>query len=197
MGSHMSNTPAAGSPQDLAKSNFTRQWGWFAAIGAAMVMLGIVVLCDVVAASIASVIVIGAMMFVGGIIQLAQALATMRGWRNFLFGIVGGLLYLVGGIFIMQEPVQGSVVITLVLLLAMMIGGVIRIIISLRHREMPGWWFMLIGGLISIIIGLVLYLMLPWSGLWVLGTLIGIELIVQGVSWLRFGLALRAIRADA
>ena len=191
----MSNTSAAGALQGPPKT--TAHWGWFVAAGVGMLVLAVIVLADVVAASIASVIVIGAMMFVGGIIQIAQALVTMRGWRNFLFCLLGGVLYLVGGAFIIQEPVQGSVVITIFLLVAMMVGGIVRIIIALRHRELPGWWLMLIGGLISIIVSFMLYLTLPWSGLWVLGTLIGVELIVQGLTWLRFGFALRAIRANA
>jgi uncharacterized membrane protein HdeD (DUF308 family) len=36
-----------------------------------------------------------------------------------------------------------------------------------------------------------LYRSLPWSGLWVLGTLIAVELLVQGGTWLQFGLSLR------
>ena len=42
-----------------------------------------------------------------------------------------------------------------------------------------------------LVVGVMLYATLPWSGLWVVGTLIAVELIVQGVSWLQFGLALR------
>ena len=42
-----------------------------------------------------------------------------------------------------------------------------------------------------VVVGILLYSSMPWSGLWVLGTLIGIELIVSGVTWLQFGFALR------
>jgi uncharacterized membrane protein HdeD (DUF308 family) len=38
---------------------------------------------------------------------------------------------------------------------------------------------------------------MPWSGLWVLGTLVGIELIVSGLTWLQFGLALRSFSRRA
>jgi uncharacterized membrane protein HdeD (DUF308 family) len=38
---------------------------------------------------------------------------------------------------------------------------------------------------------MMLYMMLPWSGLWVVGTLIAVELLVHGVSWIQFGLTLR------
>ena len=56
---------------------------------------------------------------------------------------------------------------------------------------MPGWVLMLVSGLISVVVGIMLYATLPWSGLWVVGTLIAVELIVQGVCWLQFGLGLR------
>jgi uncharacterized membrane protein HdeD (DUF308 family) len=59
---------------------------------------------------------------------------------------------------------------------------------------MGGWWLMALSGLISIVIGVLLYASLPWSGLWVLGTLIGVELLVQGMTWLMFGMALQRIR---
>jgi len=56
---------------------------------------------------------------------------------------------------------------------------------------MPGWGLLLAGGVISLLVGVMLYLMLPWSGLWVVGTLIAVELIFHGVSWIQFGLTLR------
>jgi uncharacterized membrane protein HdeD (DUF308 family) len=42
-----------------------------------------------------------------------------------------------------------------------------------------------------------LFMELPWSGLWVLGTLIAIELIMMGVTWLQFGLTLRHLARAA
>ena len=165
------------------------------ALGAVLVAAGVVALGDVVLASLVSVILIGAAMFVGGVFQIVHAVVARRRWGSFLFGLVSGAMYLIGGAFVMREPVQGSVVITLFVLMALVAGGVLRIIIALRHRELAGWWLMLIGGLISVLVGVMLYMALPWSGLWVLGTLIGVELVVQGASWLQFGLALRKSRA--
>ncbi len=81
--------------------------------------------------------------------------------------------------------------ITILVAAALVIGGVLRIAIGIQHRHMPGWVLMILGGLISLLVGVMLYVMLPWSGLWVVGTLIAVELIVHGVSWIQFGLALR------
>ena len=53
---------------------------------------------------------------------------------------------------------------------------------------------LLLGGAVSLIVAVLLFLQLPWSGLWVLGTLIAIELIFMGFNWLQFGLTLRRLK---
>ena len=50
---------------------------------------------------------------------------------------------------------------------------------------------MLFSGLITLLIGLLVYATLPWSGLWVIGTLIAVELVIHGITWVQFGLMLR------
>ena len=101
------------------------------------------------------------------------------------------MLYVIGGFLLMDEPMQGSLVITILVAAALIMGGILRIVIGVQHRAHAGLGLMVVGGLISLVVGLMLYLMLPWSGLWVVGTLIAVELVVHGVSWIQFGLALR------
>jgi uncharacterized membrane protein HdeD (DUF308 family) len=50
---------------------------------------------------------------------------------------------------------------------------------------------MLFSGLITLLIGLLIYASLPWSSLWVIGTLIAVELVIHGITWIQFGLMLR------
>jgi uncharacterized membrane protein HdeD (DUF308 family) len=66
--------------------------------------------------------------------------------------------------------------------------------VAVTHRELHGWGVLLASGLLSLLVGVVLYLSLPWSGLWVLGTLVAFDLILQGVAWLEIGFALRRLR---
>jgi uncharacterized membrane protein HdeD (DUF308 family) len=77
---------------------------------------------------------------------------------------------------------------------ALVVGGVIRIVLALQHRNIAAWGLILLSGIVSIVVGYLLYATLPWSGLWVLGTLIAVELLIQGSSWLYFGIALRFVR---
>lgn len=165
-------------------------WGWFVALGIAQLALGVVAWFDVIAFTIAGVIFIGALVLVAGIFQVVHAFME-REWGSFALHLLIGILYVIGGFLLMDEPLRGSVLITILVAAALIIGGVLRVVIGIQHRHMPGWGLMIVGGIISLIVGVMLYLMLPWSGLWVVGTLIAIELIVHGVSWIQFGLALR------
>jgi len=168
-------------------------WGWFVALGVVMILLGVFAWFDVVAVTLAGTIFIGAALLVGGVLQVVHAFMD-RSWGGFLLHVLGGVLYAIAGVLIMAEPVQGTLVITIVLAAVMIVAGIARIVIALRHWHMGGSGLLLLGGLVSAGVGIALYLTLPWSGLWVLGTLIAVELIFHGAAWFEFGLALRRLR---
>jgi uncharacterized membrane protein HdeD (DUF308 family) len=115
-------------------------------------------------------------------------------WCGFVLSLFCGVLYLIGGLLLMNEPVQGALVLTLLVAAALVVGGVVRIVLALQHRDRRAWYLILLSGVVSIVVGYLLYASLPWSGLWLLGTLIAVELLVQGASWLYFGLALPVAR---
>lgn len=177
----------------LGSRRLAGKWGWFVALGIVMIFAGVCALGDTVLVTLLSVIFIGAVMVVSGIFQIIHAFAN-KGWGAFLFALACGALYVVGGFLIMREPVRGSILLTILLLFALAISGILRIAMAVRHRDVRGWWLLLLGGLISIGLAIILYLSLPWSGLWVLGTLIGVELLVQGITWTSLGFALRDMR---
>jgi uncharacterized membrane protein HdeD (DUF308 family) len=191
-GTNMSGVQLHGERHGLGHAHIVAKWGWFVALGIVLIAAGVFALGDVVAVTLVSVIFIGAMLLVGGVFQIVHAFMT-RTWSAFLFQLLGGALYVVGGLLIMDEPEHGSVLITLLLLMALIVGGVLRVTIALRHREIAGWWLMLLSGVISLVIGVLLFMELPWSGLWVLGTLIAVELIMMGMTWLQFGFTLRRL----
>jgi uncharacterized membrane protein HdeD (DUF308 family) len=165
-------------------------WGWFVALGIAQLVLGVVAWFEVIAFTIAGVIFIGALLLVAGILQIIHAFMD-REWRSFLLHLLAGVLYVVAGVLLMAEPLEGAVAITILVSAALIVGGIFRIVIGVQHRAMPGWVLMIVSGVVSVVVGIMLWAMLPWSGLWVVGTLIAVELIVQGICWLQFGLGLR------
>lgn len=190
----MSDSTAGNQPHGLGYAPATRKWGWFVALGIGLILAGMFALGDLAFASLITATFIGASFLVGGVFQVIHAFMT-KGWGAFLLNVVAGLITVAGGFLIMAEPIQGAVILTLFVAAAFIIGGAFRVVIAIRHRDLQFWWLMALGGLISIGLGAMVYASLPWSGLWVLGMLVGFELIVQGVTWLQFGLALRRHRA--
>lgn len=176
-----------------AFSEIAGKWAWFAGLGGALVLLSLIVFMNISATTKATTWLIGFILLLGGAVQLVQALFTER-WSRSATAIIGGAVYVFGGAMIMREPAQGSILITILVMIALAISGMIRIGIAINHRDVAGWWVVLIGGLTSIAVGVMLLASLPWSGTWVLGALIGTELAVQGISWLVFGLGLRRLR---
>lgn len=180
------------TPRGLPPGFVPPRAGWFVALGLLFIVLGVVALLDVVAATIVSTIVIGFLVIVAGVGQIAHAVAH-RGHAGpgiWLSALIGAL-YIVGGFIILEEPIAGSVILTAVLAFCLVFAGIARIAFAAGHRHIGGWWAIVFSGLFALLIGAVIYFSLPWSGLWLLGTFVGVELIFAGVSALTFGAALR------
>jgi uncharacterized membrane protein HdeD (DUF308 family) len=169
------------------------KWGWFLGLGIVMALAGVFAFLDTVLVTLLSVIFIGAAMLLAGAFQIIHAFAN-KDWGAFAFALLCGALYIVGGFLIMDEPAQGSVVITIFLLVALSVGGALRIAMAVRHREIAGWWLLLLGGTVSIVLSVILFAGLPWTSLWLLGTIIAVELIFHGVGWIMLGFSLRGMR---
>ena len=56
---------------------------------------------------------------------------------------------------------------------------------------MQGSSWMLIDGIITLLLGLMIYMQWPSSSAWAIGTLVGVSMIISGVSRLMLSLAVR------
>ncbi len=181
---------------NTANSEIASKWRWFVALGIVLIAMGAAAWLDVISVTLATTIVIGASLLVGGVFQIIHAFMTSE-WRGFVFALAAGLLYVAGGLLILSEPVHGAVVLTLVLMAFIIAGGIVRVFLALQHRGIRAWRLIFVSGIVSVVVGFLLYATLPWSGLWILGTLIAIELLMQGGGWLYFGMALQRFHRTA
>lgn len=153
-------------------------------LGLVLIFAGIVVLSDVMMATIISAIFIGISAIIAGGFEIVHAFWT-KGWGGFLWQILLGILYLAFGFVLVTQPVSGAVVLTYVLGLLLFVSGLLRIFLGLRHGSEAGW-MMLFSGALGVIAGLIILTRWPMSGLWVLGLVLAIDLISHGVAWLTF-----------
>lgn len=177
------------SGSDAATADVPGRWRWFVALGVLLLALGIIAWIDAMAVAIASATVIGVTLVAGGVLQILHALVLGQ-WRGMVLSLCSGILYALAGVLAMNEPPHGAAILTLLLVMTIVTGGILRVAAVLHHQSIRRR-ALLLGGLASIVIGALIYLSLPWPGLWLLGTLIGIELFIQGGGWFYVGLVLR------
>jgi uncharacterized membrane protein HdeD (DUF308 family) len=174
--------------QELLFGELQKNWGWLLALGILSIILGTIGLGMAFGLTLASVIFFGALLLAGGIIQLIEAFKC-KGWKSFSWHILIALLYVLGGIIIIVDPVMASGVLTLMLAGVLIAAGIIRIIIAFQHRGTSGWGWTLVGGLGSLLLGGMIIAKWPVSGLWTIGLFVAIELIFNGWSYVFIALA--------
>ena len=64
-----------------------------------------------------------------------------------------------------------------------------------RHADGAGW--ILLDGVVTLALGVMIWRQWPSSSLWVIGTLVGINMIMTGVTRLMINLAARRVRKAA
>lgn len=176
----------------LIAAAIAKGWGWLLALGIVSIILGVIGLGMTVTLTIVSVIFFGVLLLVGGVTQLFDAFRH-PGWKSTFWHVLIALLYLVGGIILVGDPVGGSVALTLVVA-AMLVGsGIFRAVMAFQARGAAGWSWLLVGAILSIVLGLMILSSWPVSGLWVLGLVVAIELIINGWSCVMMALVGRRV----
>jgi uncharacterized membrane protein HdeD (DUF308 family) len=102
-----------------------------------------------------------------------------------------GVLYIVAGFVTFENPLLAAALLTLMLACTLIVSGIMRIILGFSmKRGMPWIWVVLSGG-VTLLLGLVILNHWPVSSLYILGLLLGIDLVFAGASWIGMGLSLR------
>jgi uncharacterized membrane protein HdeD (DUF308 family) len=158
-----------------------KNWGWFLALGIVQIVAGALALGFAFSATLASVMTLGILLLIAAGAQTAAAIWA-RDWSGFFLFLLLGVLYAVAGFLTLQHPLLAAEGLTLMLAAAFLIGGVFRIVVALIAR-FPSWGWVLCNGIVTVLLGIAIWKQWPGSGLWVLGTFVGIDLIVNGVTW--------------
>jgi uncharacterized membrane protein HdeD (DUF308 family) len=155
-----------------------------ALLGIVMILAGIMVLGDVALVTVISTMFIGMASIAAGAFEVIHAFWT-KGWGGFLWQVLLGILYIAFGVVLVSQPVASALILTYVLGLLLLISGFVRIVLGVSHWREAGW-IMLLSGAFGILAGLVILSGFPMTGLWVLGFILGVDLISHGVAWLTY-----------
>lgn len=175
------------------RERLRRSWGGFVALGVLLAVLGIAGLVFVGFTTVLSVLFIGWVFLIGGIAEVIHAIIR-KGWSGFWLDLVSGIITAVAGVFILVHPFAGASVLTIFLGVVFVLGGIIRIAAGVAIRNPYSGWIAL-HGCISLLLGVLILAQWPNSLVWVIGTLVAADLLINGIRLISFGLALRHIPA--
>lgn len=168
--------------------------GWLLALGIVLVILGIFALGATVAVTLASVMLYGVLLLIGGISEGVHSFAARR-WGGFFSHLAVGILYVIAGGYMIRQPAVSSMVFTLVLGYAILLTGIFRIILAVKVHGEKNWGWVLVSGIAAILLGAMILARWPVSGLTIIGLFVAIELLINGWSMVMIALAVRSIRA--
>ena len=173
------------------RERIRRAWGGFVVVGVLLTVLGIAGLVFVGATTLLSVLFVGWFFLIGGAAEVIHAIIR-KGWSGFWLDLVSGVITTLAGLFIVLHPLAGASVLTIFLGAMFLIGGVFRLAAGVAVRN-PYAGLFAIHGVISILLGVLIIAEWPNSLLWVIGTLVAIDLLMNGIRLIAFGLAARRI----
>ena len=173
------------------RTSLHEHWVLFLVEGIILVILGLAAIVLPVIATLAVEILFGWLFLISGIAGLVMTF-MMRQAPGFGWSLVSAILGIIVGIVLLAWPLSGALSLTLVLIVFFVVEGVSSIMFALEHkRELSGrWGWMLASGVIDLILAAIIIADLPVSAAWVLGLLVGINMVFGGAALI--GMALHA-----
>jgi uncharacterized membrane protein HdeD (DUF308 family) len=177
------NTP---STESSALRQLQENWQWYLILGIGLVVTGILAILFCVKSTLVSVIYIGFLLLMLAFFEAAQSFRVTK-WSSFFLHAALAVLYGIGGALIVYNPAANALSLTLLLALFLVVSGIMKIIVGFLGTT-PHKGSLIINGILTLILGILIWSQWPVSGLWVLGTLVGIDAIVTGCTWIALSL---------
>jgi len=190
--------PSFVATQRAISETLRAHWRLFLFQGAIMIVLGVLAVAAPVLATIAVDIYVGWLFLISGVIGLV-AMFSARGVPRFLWTFVTALLSIVVGGLLLWKPIEGALSLTIVLTAFFIVEGIFQGTAALVYRDgMPGsWGWLLVSGLADLALAAIIIMGWPGTAVWILGLLVGINLLTSGWAVVMVALGARETQQTA
>jgi uncharacterized membrane protein HdeD (DUF308 family) len=165
---------------------------WSLVWSVVLIVFGVLAIALPLASSIGVVLLLGWLVLFDGGAQVIHAFQS-SGVGHIIWKLLVALFYLIAGFYLISHPLAGVAVLTLVLAIFLFAEGIADIIAYFSLRKQGGSGWMLVNGLITLLLGVLIWRHWPGASLGIMGTLLGISMIMTGVARLMMALAVRRL----
>ena len=179
--------------REALRETVRRYSPFYLAQGVLMIALGVVAFIYPLITSTALVVTLGWVLILYGLLEAIGVIGAKDVpyfWLQLLSAVLAGVV----GLLLLSQPLEGVLVLSLLLIVFLASSGMARVVFALTIRPLSSWGWLLLSGVGGILLAFVLWSMLPDVANWLIGILLGIHFVIEGAALAAFALAVRASR---
>lgn len=154
---------------------------WSIVMGVLTAILGVFLIVYPMATATVTTLLIGWVLIIVAVAHIVFALHS-RSVGKFFLKILLAVLYGIAGVILAFFPISGVAVLTVVLGAFLCAYGVVDIVGAFQMRPVDGWGWFLFDGIVTLLLGILILDRWPSSSLWAIGTLVGVAVLMGGIS---------------
>lgn len=180
MTEEMTLDAAADAMREATRKTARRRSLLYLIQGILLVVAGVLALVYPLITNVALAVFLGWMLLLSGIVQ---AVTLIGGGKTpgFWLQLISAVLSIIVGFLFLRNPAVAVGTLVMLMNVFFMIEGISKTVFSLTIRPFPNWGWVLASGILGIVIAAWL-LANPGMSLLVLGILIGVQLISEGIA---------------
>ena len=181
-----------GMPPEL-KTALAKSWKLLLTAGIISAVLGAIAIIIPPLASVTITLLVGIVLLIGAVAYVAEAISRgTTGHR--IWSFIVAILYVIAGVWLIVNPVSGTITLTWVLAIFFLVIGIFRILAGIAARgKVPNAGWTIVNGVLAVLIALLVIGNLPSSAAWAIGLLVGIQLLFDGIMMITAGMAAKKL----
>lgn len=168
-----------------------KSWTWFLVLGISLTILGVVCVGKAQTATTFSILVLGWILAISGVMWLVNAFRAFS-WQGFFLFLLNAIIRGVTGYLLLRHPDAGAAGVTMLLASLFIVAGLFRAV-GAGVIRFPRWGWMVFSGIVSVVLGISLLVSWPSASTYFIGLVIGIDLILDGASLIGFATAIHSL----
>ncbi len=162
-------------------------WRLFLIEGIIFILLGVSAVVIPQFFSVVIVIFLGWIIVLAGAIQVSRAL-FLRNMPGFGLWLSLAVLQIVVGYLLIADPIVGVFTLTMMMTLFFAFEGLTKMYWAYKLRPLPDWNYVFFSGVTALVFAVIILIFWSETAHWVLGLLVGINMIVMGWSMVKMSL---------
>ena len=179
-------------PDNSLTDDIKKRSTWSVLMGILTALLGVFLIAYPMATATIATVLFGWVLIFVAIAEFVFALHSQT-IGNFFLKILFGVLYGVAGLALAFFPLSGVAALTILLGTLLLLHAGLAAALAFQMRPVEGWgWFLLDAGA-SLLMGILILAQWPSSSIWAIGTLVGVSVLIDGITRIVLGTKIRGI----